>query len=157
MLSIPHLIIICLIAFIVLGPDKLPQVARALGKTMAEVRRMTSDFRSQIETEMRDADREREQRLQQAAIESAQAPPPIGQAPTVTTPEPPAAEPFPPVEATPEASPVSAEATPEPSSQPAQEAAPEAPAEPPPPVPVSVPASPENPHTGAGSTWSPRK
>ena len=35
MLSIPHLIVIFVIALIVLGPEKLPQVARVLGKAMA--------------------------------------------------------------------------------------------------------------------------
>ena len=69
MLSIPHLIVIFIVAFIVLGPDKLPQVARALGKTMAEIRRITGDFRYQIEGEMREV--EREARLQEAAIQTA--------------------------------------------------------------------------------------
>lgn len=63
MLSIPHLVIIFLIALIVLGPEKLPQVARVLGKVMADFRRITTDFRVQIEDEMREM--ERHTRLQQ--------------------------------------------------------------------------------------------
>ncbi len=63
MLSIPHLVIIFLIALIVLGPEKLPQVARVLGKAMADFRRITSDFRVQIEDEMREM--ERHTRVQQ--------------------------------------------------------------------------------------------
>lgn len=63
MLSIPHLVIIFLIALIVLGPEKLPQVARVLGKAMADFRRVTTDFRVQIEDEMREM--ERHTRLQQ--------------------------------------------------------------------------------------------
>lgn len=63
MLSIPHLVIIFLIALIVLGPEKLPQVARVLGKAMADFRRITTDFRVQIEDEMREM--ERHTRLQQ--------------------------------------------------------------------------------------------
>jgi Tat protein translocase TatB subunit len=63
MLSIPHLVIIFLIALIVLGPEKLPQVARMLGKAMADFRRVTTDFRVQIEDEMREM--ERHTRLQQ--------------------------------------------------------------------------------------------
>jgi sec-independent protein translocase protein TatB len=63
MLSIPHLVIIFLIALIVLGPEKLPQVARTLGKAMADFRRITGDFRMQIEDEMREM--ERHARLQQ--------------------------------------------------------------------------------------------
>lgn len=65
MLSIPHLLIIFLVALIVLGPDKLPQVARMLGKTMAEFRRVTSDFRTTIEGEVRELERQSE--LRQAA------------------------------------------------------------------------------------------
>jgi sec-independent protein translocase protein TatA len=65
MLSIPHLLIIFLVALIVLGPDKLPQVARVLGKTMAEFRRITSDFRMTIEGEVREMERQAE--LKQAA------------------------------------------------------------------------------------------
>lgn len=64
MLSIPHLVVIFLIALIVLGPEKLPQVARVLGKAMADFRRITTDFRVQIEDEMREM--ERHTRLQQA-------------------------------------------------------------------------------------------
>jgi Tat protein translocase TatB subunit len=57
-MSIPHLIVIALIALIVLGPEKLPQVARTAGKMMAELRRITGDFQSTIEREVRDMERE---------------------------------------------------------------------------------------------------
>jgi sec-independent protein translocase protein TatB len=67
MLSIPHLVIIFVIALIVLGPEKLPQVARVLGKAMADFRRVTTDFRVQIEDEMRDM--ERQTRVQQMTAE----------------------------------------------------------------------------------------
>src|SRR5689334_2674251 len=63
MLSVPHLVVIFIIALIVLGPEKLPQVARILGKAMADFRRITTDFRVQIEDEMREM--ERHTRLQQ--------------------------------------------------------------------------------------------
>jgi Tat protein translocase TatB subunit len=67
MLSIPHLLIIFLVALIVLGPDKLPQVARVLGKTMAEFRRITGDFRTTIEGEVREMERQAEIRQAVAA------------------------------------------------------------------------------------------
>jgi sec-independent protein translocase protein TatB len=67
MLSIPHLVVIFLIALIVLGPEKLPQVARVLGKVMADFRRITTDFRVQIEDEMREM--ERHTRVQQVTAE----------------------------------------------------------------------------------------
>lgn len=68
MLSVPHLVIIFLIALIVLGPEKLPQMARVLGKAMADFRRITTDFRLQIEDEMREM--ERHTRIQQMNAES---------------------------------------------------------------------------------------
>src|ERR1700686_4819339 len=63
MLSIPHLVVIFLIALILLRPEKLPQVARVLGKAMADFRRITTDFRVQIEDEVREM--ERHTRIQQ--------------------------------------------------------------------------------------------
>jgi sec-independent protein translocase protein TatB len=56
-MSFPHLIVIAVIALVVLGPEKLPQVARTLGKAMAEFRRITGDFRSTVENEMREIER----------------------------------------------------------------------------------------------------
>lgn len=47
----PELLVILLVALIVLGPQKLPEVARQVGRAMAEVRKLTSGF----EAEMRDA------------------------------------------------------------------------------------------------------
>jgi sec-independent protein translocase protein TatB len=58
MLSIPHLVIIFLVALVVLGPEKLPQIARMLGKAMADFRRVTGDVLLQIEDEMREMERQ---------------------------------------------------------------------------------------------------
>ncbi|MFI5316157.1 MAG: twin-arginine translocase TatA/TatE family subunit [Myxococcota bacterium] len=40
----PELIVIMVIALLVLGPKRLPEVARSLGKGMAEFRRASSEF-----------------------------------------------------------------------------------------------------------------
>ena len=58
MLSIPHLIILFVIALVFFGPEKLPELARNLGKVMAEFKRATSDFRSTLEEQMRELERE---------------------------------------------------------------------------------------------------
>lgn len=58
MLSIPHLIVILLIALIVLGPEKLPEVARTLSKAMIEFRRATGGLRETFEQELRQLERE---------------------------------------------------------------------------------------------------
>jgi TatA/E family protein of Tat protein translocase len=54
MLSVPHLAILFVIALLVFGPEKLPELARMLGKAMAEFRRVTGDVRRVVEDEMRD-------------------------------------------------------------------------------------------------------
>jgi sec-independent protein translocase protein TatB len=58
MFSIPHLIIIFVIALIVFGPEKLPELARNLGKVMAEFKRATGDLQSAFEGHLREIERE---------------------------------------------------------------------------------------------------
>jgi len=62
MFSVPHLIIIFAVALMVFGPEKLPELARTLGKVMGEFRRATGDLRSTFEGHMRELEREAELR-----------------------------------------------------------------------------------------------
>ncbi len=62
MLSVPHLIVIFIVALIVFGPEKIPELARNLGKIMAEFRRLTGDLRSTFEGHLRDLEREADSR-----------------------------------------------------------------------------------------------
>lgn len=62
MLSIPHLIVIFVVALVVFGPEKLPELARNLGKVMAEFRRHTGELRSTFEGHLRDLEREADAR-----------------------------------------------------------------------------------------------
>jgi TatA/E family protein of Tat protein translocase len=62
MLSVPHLILIFIVALIVFGPEKIPELARNLGKIMAEFRRVTGDLRSTVEGHLRDLEREADSR-----------------------------------------------------------------------------------------------
>ena len=48
-IGMPELIIILVIALIVIGPHKLPDLARSLGKGLAEFRRATDDFKRNVE------------------------------------------------------------------------------------------------------------
>lgn len=61
MLSVPHLIIIFLVALVVFGPDKLPELARNFGRIMAEFKRATGDLKAGFEEHMRDLERETRQ------------------------------------------------------------------------------------------------
>lgn len=58
MFSIAHIVIIFVVALVVFGPEKLPELARTLGKVMGEFRRATGDLRSTFEGHMRDLERE---------------------------------------------------------------------------------------------------
>ena len=75
MLSIPHMIVVFVIVLVVFGPQKLPELARGLGKLMAEFRKASTDFKSAFEEEMRDLDRQAREveRKKQALIASAAA------------------------------------------------------------------------------------
>src|SRR5580704_15134711 len=58
MLSIPHMIVVFIVVLVVFGPQKLPELARSLGKLMAEFRKASGDFKSAFEEEMRDLERQ---------------------------------------------------------------------------------------------------
>src|SRR2546429_3689734 len=58
MLSIPHMIVIFVVVLVVFGPQKLPELARGLGKLMAEFRKASADFKTAFEEEMRDLERQ---------------------------------------------------------------------------------------------------
>ena len=51
-IGMPELIIILVLALIVIGPKKLPEMARSLGKGLAEFKRASNEFKSQIEAEI---------------------------------------------------------------------------------------------------------
>jgi Tat protein translocase TatB subunit len=44
----PELLVILVVALIVLGPERMPEIARALGKKMAELRRATSGLTDEL-------------------------------------------------------------------------------------------------------------
>lgn len=83
MLSIPHLIVIFVVALIIFGPEKLPELARNLGKVMAEFRRHTGDLRSNFEGHMRDLEREAQERRIAGAAAAVSAPAPRASEPEI--------------------------------------------------------------------------
>ena len=52
------MIVVFIVVLVVFGPQKLPELARGLGKLMAEFRKASTDFRSAFEEEMRDLERQ---------------------------------------------------------------------------------------------------
>lgn len=47
-----EVIVILLLALLLLGPDRLPEAARKVGKVLAEVRRVTSGFEEEVRSAM---------------------------------------------------------------------------------------------------------
>ena len=68
--------LIALLALLLFGPKKLPELARQLGKLMGEFRRASNEFRMQMEDELRIA----EQAESQKKIEAMQAAAPVAPA-----------------------------------------------------------------------------
>lgn len=55
-IGMPELIVILVIALIVIGPNKLPEIAKSLGKGLAEFKKASDDFQRNIQEETRKAD-----------------------------------------------------------------------------------------------------
>lgn len=55
-IGMPEMIVILAVALIVLGPKKLPEIARSLGKAMREFKKATNDLKSAInlDTDLKD-------------------------------------------------------------------------------------------------------
>lgn len=55
-MSLPDTIFIFVLALIIFGPKKLPEIGRQLGKLVGEFRRASNEFKFQIEEELRQAE-----------------------------------------------------------------------------------------------------
>ncbi len=65
------MIVLFIVVLVVFGPHKLPELARGLGKLMAEFRKASTDFRSAFEEEMREMERQALQAERKKAAEAA--------------------------------------------------------------------------------------
>lgn len=52
-----EIVFLLFIAFLLFGPKKLPEIARMLGKGMAELRRASNELKFSLEEEIRNLDR----------------------------------------------------------------------------------------------------
>ena len=64
------MIVLFIVVLVVFGPQKLPELARGLGKIMAEFRKASTDFKSAFEEEMREMERQNLQAARKKAAET---------------------------------------------------------------------------------------
>lgn len=74
-------IVIFVLALILFGPKKLPEIARQIGKLMVEFRRASNEFKSQIDEELRVMEQQDRQKKLEAAAAAAATPTPALAAP----------------------------------------------------------------------------
>ncbi len=74
-IGMPELLLILALALIVIGPKKLPDIARALGRGLAEFKRATDEMKSSFNEEVRTAET-RDKLLQEGKIRAPGVTPP---------------------------------------------------------------------------------
>ncbi len=80
-IGMPEMLVILVIALIIFGPRKLPELGKSLGKSLAEFKRASNDLKSTLEEEIRVEE--------QQTAKKAAAPPLPAASTTVATAEPP--------------------------------------------------------------------
>ncbi len=75
-IGMPEMIIILVIALIVIGPHKLPELAKSLGKGLAEFKKATEDFQKNVQEETRKSEEKEAPPQQVATAEKAHVEPP---------------------------------------------------------------------------------
>jgi sec-independent protein translocase protein TatA len=58
----PELIIIFVIALIVFGPRKLPELGKSLGKSLAEFKRASNELKNTLDEEIRSEERKQQEK-----------------------------------------------------------------------------------------------
>jgi sec-independent protein translocase protein TatA len=76
-IGMPEMIVIAVIALIIFGPRKLPELGKSLGKSLAEFKRASNDLKNTLEEEIRTEEL-------QDARKSAQIPPTVSTQPAAT-------------------------------------------------------------------------
>ena len=81
-IGMPELIIIFVIALIIFGPRKLPELGRSLGKSLAEFKRAPNELKNTLEEEIRIE----EQQQKAEPVKPVMAAPTAAASPDVTAP-----------------------------------------------------------------------
>jgi sec-independent protein translocase protein TatB len=84
----PDILFILVLALVIFGPKKLPEVARQVAKFMAQFRMMRDDLRRQVQGELLKIELEEKEAKQKPALEAPKpAPEPAPSNPTNSLPE----------------------------------------------------------------------
>ena len=78
-MGFPEMIFIFLLALIIFGPKKMPEIGRQIGRALNEFKRASNEFKSQIESEISKIDVETAQQTILPPVE-----PPAGAVPSTT-------------------------------------------------------------------------
>ena len=71
-IGMPELIIIFVIALIIFGPRKLPELGKSLGRSLSEFKRASNELRSTLEEEIKIEDSQGNESTQSKGNESTQ-------------------------------------------------------------------------------------
>ena len=69
-LGMPELIVIFVIALIIFGPRKLPELGKSLGKSIAEFKRASNELKSTLEEEIRIEEQKQKQEETTKAVQA---------------------------------------------------------------------------------------
>jgi sec-independent protein translocase protein TatA len=70
-IGMPEMLVILVIALIIFGPRKLPELGKSLGKSLAEFKRASNDLRSTLEEEIKIEEQQTVKRTTPPAIPAA--------------------------------------------------------------------------------------
>jgi sec-independent protein translocase protein TatA len=82
-IGMPEMVVIAVIALIIFGPRKLPELGKSLGKSIAEFKRASNELKNTLEEEIRTE--ELQDACKSAQIPPTAATPPASPAPVATT------------------------------------------------------------------------
>ena len=85
-LSIPDTLFLFVVALVVFGPKRLPEIGKQIGKLVFEFRRASNDFKLQIEEELRMSEQQEKQKALELQAAAAVATQPSLTATTVSAP-----------------------------------------------------------------------
>ncbi len=71
-IGMPELIIIFVIALIIFGPRKLPELGKSLGRSLAEFKRASNELKSTLEEEIRIEEQQRAEPVKPAPVVAAE-------------------------------------------------------------------------------------